>query len=108
MAEEQQALPPIVIGDIVPPVALTLRQALVVCQFTEAEVNLLIAQAIPNWSVFLRMKEKDITTMAEDYGKRTALNGRIVFGFFCTKELQGLMHWTQDMKRMSKFLRSNS
>ena len=102
MAEEQQALPPIVVGDIIPPVALTLRQALVVCQFTEAEVNLLIEQAIPNWSVFLRMKEKDITTMAEDYGKRTALNGRIVFGFFRTKELQGLMHWTQDMKRMSK------
>ena len=80
---------------------LTLQQALAVCQFTAPEIQTIITEAIPNWSVFLRMKEKDITSMAEDYAKRTIADGRIVFGFYRTKELQGLMHWTQDMKRMS-------
>jgi hypothetical protein len=96
-------LPPLV-GDPVPlvPPVLTVQLALAVCQFNAAEIAALVAQAIPNWSVFLRMKEKDIVDMAEGYGKRTINDGRIVFGFFRTKELQGLMHWVQDMKRTSR------
>lgn len=97
----QAGLPPLLDVEPVPPV-LTIRMALAVCQFNEVEITSLVEEAIPDWNVFLRMKEKDITTMAEEYGKRTANNGRIIFGFFRTKELQGLMHWVQDMTRMSK------
>jgi hypothetical protein len=95
-------LPPL--GDVLPPEApvLTIRTSLTVCGFNEREVDALIEQAIPNWSAFLRMTPKDIISMADDYGKRTIGDGRIVFGFFRTKELQGLMHWVQDMKRMSR------
>lgn len=89
------------IEDIGQPL-LTVREALRVCQFTDAEATALIAQAIPDWHVFLRMTAKDIVSIAEDYGKRTINDGRIVFGYFRTKELQGLMHWVQDQNRMSK------
>ena len=99
--ENMADLPPLGQENLVPP-ELTVQLALAVCQFTPAEIESLVAQAIPDWNVFYRMKEKDIVTMAEDYGKRTINDGRIVFGFFRTKELQGLMHWAQDMQRMSK------
>lgn len=102
MAEEaaQAVLPPQVDEPERP--VLTVRMALAVCQFNAAETASLVAQAIPDWNVFLRMTSKDIISIAEDYGKRTIADGRIVFGFFRTKELQGLMHWVQDMKRMSR------
>jgi hypothetical protein len=48
------------------------------------------------------MAAKDIITMAENYDKRTVADGRIIFGFYRTKELQGLMHWTWDMQWMSR------
>jgi hypothetical protein len=103
MAEqvEEVQLPPPIDGEVVPPI-LTVRMALAVCQFTAPEADSLVAQAFPDWSVFLRMTSKDITSIAEDYGKRTIADGRIIFGFFRTKELQGLMHWVQDMKRLSR------
>lgn len=101
MEEEAQADLPPQVDEPEQPV-LTVRMALAVCQFNAAETASLVAQAIPDWNVFLRMTSTDIISIAEDYGKRTIADGRIVFGFFRTKELQGLMHWVQDMKRMSR------
>ena len=100
-AADEDSLPSEVSDEPQQPV-LTVRMALGVCQFNAAEANAIMTQAIPDWSVFLRMTEKDIITMAEDYGKRTIGDGRIVFGFYRTKELQGLMHWVQDTRRTSK------
>jgi hypothetical protein len=88
--------------DEVVPQVLTIQEALRECGFSRVEANLLEIQAFPQWNVFLRMTSKDITSIAEDYGKRTIADGRIVFGFFRTKELQGLMHWVQDMQRLSR------
>ena len=34
--------------------------------------------------------------MAEEFGKRSQLNDRIIFGLGRTKKLIGLMHWIQD------------
>jgi hypothetical protein len=47
------------------------------------------------------MKEKDIFNIADDYAKLTNSQSRIIFGFYRTNELKGLMYWVQDMKRMS-------
>ena len=35
------------------------------------------------------------------YAKRNNAQSRIIFGFYRTNELKGLMYWVQDMKRMS-------
>jgi hypothetical protein len=48
---------------------------------------------------FRCLVEKDIRDMADEFGKRTAANGRIVFGLGCTKKLTGVMHWVQDCYR---------
>lgn len=92
-------LPPIVNNPVAP--VLTIQIALGICNFNANEIQSLVADAIPNWNAFLRMTEKDIHSMAEEYGKRTINDGRIVFGFHRKKELQGLMHWVQDTNRMS-------
>ena len=86
---------------LVPPV-LTILMALNVCQFNAAEAATLVKECFPNFEAFLRMKEKDISSVADDYSKRTNAQSRIIFGFHHTNELKGLMYWVQDMKRMSK------
>lgn len=97
-------LPPMVAGGVAvpPPVILTIQEALLVCGFTIAEINILTVEAFPNWNSFNRITEKDITSMSEDYAKRTAAANRITFGFYRTKQLQGLMHWVQDCRRTDR------
>ena len=89
---------------LVPPV-LTILLALNVCQFNATEAATLVKECFPNFEAFLLMKEKDISSIssvADDYSKRTNEQSRIIFGFYRTNELKGLMYWVQDMKRMSK------
>jgi len=86
---------------LVPPV-LTILMALNVCQFNAAEAATLVKECSPNFEALLRMKAKDIASVADEYSKRTNAQSRIIFGFYRTNELKGLMHWVQDMKRMSK------
>ena len=50
---------------------------------------------------FRYLVEKDIRDMADEFGKRTQANGRIVFGLGRTKKLIGVMHWVQDCYRAS-------
>ena len=50
---------------------------------------------------FRYLVDKDIRDMADDFGKRTQANGRIVFGMGRTKKLMGVMHWVQDCYRAS-------
>mgnify|MGYP007046699812 CR=1 FL=1 len=45
--------------------------------------------------------ENDIRDMADEFGKHTQANGRIVFGLGRTKKLTGVMHWIQDCHRAS-------
>ena len=76
--------------------------ALNVCQFNAAEAETLVKECFPNFEAFLRMKEKDISSIssvADDYSKRTNAQSRIIFGFYRTNELKGLMYWVQDMKK---------
>jgi hypothetical protein len=76
---------------LVPPV-LTILMALNVCQFSAAEAATLIKECFPNFEAFLRMKGKDISSLAGDYSKRTNAQSRIIVGFYRTNELKGLMY----------------
>jgi hypothetical protein len=50
---------------------------------------------------FRYLVERDIRDMADDFGKLTQANGRIVFGLGRTKKLVGVMHWVHDCYRAS-------
>lgn len=59
--EQQQQQQPVVLPPVVVPVGpvpLTILMALQVCRFNEVESASLVAQAFPDWSVFLRMSKK--------------------------------------------------
>jgi hypothetical protein len=48
---------------------------------------------------FRYLVEKDLRDMADEFGKRTQMAGKIVFGLGRTKKLVGVMHWIQDCFR---------
>ena len=77
---------------LVPPV-LTILMALNVCQFDAAEAATLVKECFPNFEAFLLMKEIDISSLADDYFKRSNAQKRIIFRFYRTNELKGLMNW---------------
>ena len=59
----------------------------------------ILAAGLAEYEDFRYLVEKDIRDMAEEFGKRTVANGRIVFGLGRTKKLTGVMHWIQDCFR---------
>lgn len=83
------------------PLVLTTLKALSVFKFNAAEAAVLVKKCFPNFDVYLWMKEKDISNIADDHAKRKNAQSRIIFGFYHTNEIKGLMYWVQDMKRMS-------
>jgi hypothetical protein len=80
---------------------LTTLMTLIVCMFSVAVATVLVRECFPIFDFYLRMKEKDISSIADDYAKRTNAQSCIIFGLYRTNELKGLMYWVQDMKRMS-------
>ena len=48
------------------------------------------------------LTEKDIRDVAETFGRRTANDGRFIFGIRRTRLLIGLVHWVQDFARVGK------
>ena len=48
------------------------------------------------------MKEKDIRNLAESYGRRTAADGRFIFGLRRIRYLLGLIHRVQDFHRVGQ------
>jgi hypothetical protein len=70
--------------------------------FASEDERLTIMEAgISNFEDFRYLVEKDIKEMADEFGKRTAANGRVVCGLGRTKKLTGVMHWVQDCFRAS-------
>jgi hypothetical protein len=59
----------------------------------------IIGAGLGDYEDFRYLSEKDIRDMAEEFGKRSIQNGRIIFGLGRTKKLTGLMHWIQDCHR---------
>lgn len=48
------------------------------------------------------MKEKDIRDLAESYSRRTAADGRAIFGLRRIRYMIGLIHWVQDFGRVGE------
>ena len=48
------------------------------------------------------MKEKDIRDLAESYSRRTAADGRAIFGLRRIRYMIGLIHWVQDFGRIGE------
>ncbi|KAI2492735.1 hypothetical protein MHU86_21810 [Fragilaria crotonensis] len=65
----------------------------------DGERNGIMIAGLAQFDDFRYLNEKDIRDMADEFGKRTAANGRIVFGLGRTKKLVGAMHWVQDCYR---------
>jgi hypothetical protein len=65
----------------------------------EGERNGIMTAGLAQFDDFRYLNEKDIRDMADEFGKRTVANGRIVFGLGRTKKLVGAMHWVQDCYR---------
>ena len=48
------------------------------------------------------MKEKDVRDLAESHGRRTAADGRFIFGARRIRYLIGMVHWVQDFIRIGE------
>ena len=48
------------------------------------------------------MTDKDIRDLSESYGRRTAADGRFIFGIRRIKYLIGMVHWVQDFERVGE------
>jgi hypothetical protein len=69
------------------------------------ERNNIMEAGLAQFEDFRYLVEKDISGMANEFGKRTQANGRIVFGLGRTKKFVGIMHWVQDCYRVSDILK---
>ena len=69
---------------------------------SEAERAGIMQAGLGRFEDFRYLWEKDIRDMADEFGKCTQANGRIVFGLLGrTKKLTGVMHWVQNCHRAS-------
>ena len=68
----------------------------------EATRERLRNEGISTFDDLKTMKEKDIRDLAESYGRRTAADGRFIFGLRRIRYLIGLIHWVQDFARISQ------
>ena len=59
------------------------------------------AEGFESFDDLKSMKEKDIRDLAESYGRRTAADGRFIFGVRRIRYLIGMVHWVQDFARVS-------
>ena len=55
--------------------------------------------AFMTYADVLALKVKDITSLSDNYSRRTAVNGRICIGLRRTKKLEAFLHWTKDSIR---------
>ena len=91
------------IGEVGHPQAINgVDYVLQVIGFAEEEERASIMEAgLTDFEDFRYLVEKDIRDMADEFGKRTQANGRIVFGLGRVKKLIGVTHWVQDCFRAS-------
>ena len=57
---------------------------------------------IKQFDDMLELTEKDISDLEYSYSKRTAADGRLIFGLQNTKRLNSMIHWVQDFDRVSE------
>ena len=95
-----------VIGDTIVPDGITEAHSIIQILHwigfrIEENRNNLIEDSLGSYGDILMLKEKDIPTMATDWGSRTQANGRMHFGARRTKLLKALTHWRMDFERVS-------
>ena len=61
----------------------------------------IIEDAFESYNDLLELTSKDITDISASFGRRTILNGRIIFGSRKTKKLKSLVCWVKDFQRIS-------
>ena len=59
-------------------------------------------EGFAEFSDLMTMNDKDIRDLAESYGRRTAADGRFIFGIRRIKYLIGMIHWVQDFARIGR------
>jgi hypothetical protein len=64
--------------------------------------ELIMVAGLAEYEDFRYLVNKDICDMAEEFGKCTQPNGRIIFGLGRIKKLTGVMHWIQDCHRTNE------
>ena len=70
--------------------------------WTDEQRNALMEDSFGTFDDLRVLTEKDITTMASDFGGRQAVRDRIHFGTRRTKSIKGLIHWVQDFYHVSE------
>jgi hypothetical protein len=70
------------------PVLTTLR-ALIVCKFSDAEAAVLVRECFPNFDVYLKMKEKDISNIVDDYASIQTHRVALSLDFTAQMSLKG-------------------
>ena len=80
----------------------TIIQVLYWIGFTDnGQRNSIIADSLGSYADLCMLSEKDISSMAEEWHRRTQQNNRITFGTRRTKLLKALTHWIHDFYRIS-------
>ena len=57
---------------------------------------------IEQFEDMLELAKKVILDLEYSYSKRTAADGRLIFGLQKTKRLKSMIHWVQDFARVSE------
>jgi hypothetical protein len=64
--------------------------------------NHIQVEGFAEFSDVMTINEKDVRYLAEPYGRRTAANGRYIFGVRRIKYVIGLIHWVQDFPHVNE------
>ena len=92
-----------VVDDPPPPGVNAMDQALIWIGFdNDATRERIQVEGFASFDDLKSMKEKDVRDFAESYGRRTAADGRFLFGVRRIRYLIGMIHWVQDFVRIGE------
>jgi hypothetical protein len=81
---------------------IQIHALLVFCGFSAASSILIADDGFTSFDDIASLDIKNIKTLAEGFAARTTANGKMVFGMRRTINLERLVHWAQDFKRISR------
>ena len=84
------------------PLVNEMEDALTWIGFTVQAQRTALLGDLANFTEFSELNKKDISDLAESYGKRTVADGKFIFGLQRTKRLKAMIHWVQDFERVSE------
>ena len=85
------------------PIMNEMNLALIHIGFTQLGVRTRLRdEGLTSFNDLKSLTDKDIRDVAETFGRRTANDGRFIFGIRRTRLLIGLVHWVQDFGRIGE------